>query len=62
MKLDAKTDGYDLLDWVHNHNALIKPDEGRWLVVCRVTGATLGEGSKPSDAIKNAANKELLAA
>lgn len=62
MRFDKQTDGHVLLDWVHDQNAVIKPDEGRWLVANRETDAVLGEGRTPSDAIIAAANKTLLAA
>lgn len=56
MHCDGQTDGYVLLDWVHDNNAILKPDGGRWLVVSKDTGATLGEGARPSEAIIAAAN------
>lgn len=58
MQFDEKTDGYALLDWVADNNAVIKREDGRWLLVCALNGATLGSGAKPSDAIISAANNK----
>lgn len=58
MQLDNKSDGYELLDWVDENNAVIKQEGGLWLVVCAVNGATLGQGVRPSAAIISAANNK----
>lgn len=50
--------GCVLLDWVRGRNARILQEGDCWRVVCLKTGATMGEGATPLDAVIAAARNE----